>query len=419
MRSSLKHIIFRISKEGVFYNSSEYIAWEKTNFPHVNSFKLKDREDIYWKLKMVDFNRELKLLSIQVIDFNPKEYQVFEEQAPKTKVEALHFLPMDWNELQDCFTSYVSNDFDSLKRTQSNWVKHNYKPKIIFEDGIKKFDFTDEVVEFKFSYPILKLQFKAGYIQFEQKIESFREPLMIRIFNAYIIPEFDFIKPYFAKVLGKKKIEVTGNVKIEERALLISAYSKDIVLINQTTISNIKRLNLEEKIKRPNIQVIDKSLFTSDDYFEDYELNLGNTSKKSDYDLLMDLLEIKSIRNTKQLNYLAGKLHSESAKLRFTLSPEFGFLFYVKGEQLHHFIWELLDSNATYLWSMENSIHLEAAFLMIESKINFIRNHSRSKYIQQEPDQEVIFNKIIHEHANSSLIDGFPKWREKLNEKLI
>ena len=76
---------------------------------------------------------------------------------------------------------------------------------------------------------------------------------------------------------------------------------------------------------------------------------------QNENDVLNLLVEKGKIRNWRNLEYLSADKQSENYKFKFTLHPEFGFLFLVEGEKYLHFIWELRNSNATYLWSIEKS----------------------------------------------------------------
>ncbi|MEY3249546.1 MAG: hypothetical protein RL742_1589, partial [Bacteroidota bacterium] len=129
-------------------------------------------------------------------------------------------------------------------------------------------------------------------------------------------------------------------------------------------------------------------------------------------------------RNRQQLIYLSGAKQSKNEKIRFTLAPNFGFLFLVEGEQYNHFVWELLNSHATYIWSIGKTRQdLKLQYQRIEQAINTIRNSSRSAYKnayrQQQTDQDLAFNYLQHQHAESALVDGFPKWKHQLNALLV
>lgn len=150
----------------------------------------------------------------------------------------------------------------------------------------------------------------------------------------------------------------------------------------------------------------------------------GNVFNQTEKDILNFFLEKKGVRNKKQLAYLSGKKQSENHKLRYTLNPNFGFLFLVEGEKNNHFIWELLNSNATYIWSIEKSEReVELQFKRIEDIVNTVRTSGRenykSAYRNNHQDNDLVFRVISHENIDSNLIDEFPKWKNKLNEQLI
>jgi hypothetical protein len=261
-----------------------------------------------------------------------------------------------------------------------------------------------------------------GYIELQKKIKGFPKKVTIHLKNDNIIPEFDHVKPFFAKALGKRKIEVSGYMEIDEKgAIAVRCQSKEVNQINEELISAVKRLQLKKSIFSPQVVTIDKSLFTPEEYFEGLEEeHLGNSLRQSDKDLLEEMLQFEEIRNRSQLLYLSGKLQSPNTGLRFTLSPQFGFLFYVEGEEMDHFIWELLNTNATYIWSIDKKdFSLEDKFKQVERQVNFIKDHGRRLYLRSEKPTDLTFSKINHENSKAGVIDGFPKWKKKVNEKLV
>ena len=421
MSNRVKHIIVKLSKEGIYYNPNQYITWENTNFPAKKSFLIRARFDVYWKVKLLAFDSVDNVLELEVVDFDFGASKEFDNQKAKKPIRRFHFSPMNWQELQACFSYFESVEFEHLKaKTGTEPVKNlKEKVKIISKKGLRRFSFDEEIIDINFKVPILKLSFKLGYVEFTKKISEINEPITFKISNQFLIPEFDLIKPYFSKVLGTRKIRVKGKIEKSENGININCHSSEIKSINEQLISTVQRLSIEKKIKKPLITAVDKSIFTADEYFDDYEISKGNKIRKSDQELLAEILDIKGVRNRKQLLYLSGKLQSKNTKLKFTLSPDFGFLFCVEGKEFKHFIWELLNTNATYIWSVAKSIPLKQAFLMVETQINHIRDHGRMRYLQFERDDALLFSKIIHKNANSVLIDAFPLWRTRLNEKLI
>lgn len=268
----------------------------------------------------------------------------------------------------------------------------------------------------------MKTKFKMGCVEIEKRIKEINDTVTIVLLNSHIIPEFDHIKPYFSKILGKKKIEVTGYVEVDENdKIKVNCESKEINLIDEESITSVKALHLKKSILSPKPIVVDKSLFSPEEFFNsEKDEVLGNISGKNDNEILQAILELGGIRNRKQLIYLSGKLQSKNTTLKFTLSPKFGFLFFVEGEEMDHFLWELLNSHATYIWSIaKDAMATEEKFRTLEREINFIRENGRRIYLNSEKKSDFIFSKVNHESSKTGVVDGFPKWKMRVNEKLI
>jgi len=101
----------------------------------------------------------------------------------------------------------------------------------------------------------------------------------------------------------------------------------------------------------------------------------------------------------RQLAYLAGTKQSQNHKLRYTLNPNFGFLFLIEGAKNKHFVWELLNSHATYIWSIDKSVkEIKLQFKRVESIINMIRTSGRGNYKRafrnNHQDNDLVFRVI-------------------------
>lgn len=410
MTKPARHIILQLTNEGVRYNPSGLIPWEKTNFPPKPNFAFKSFYDIFWRVEMLTFDRSTGQLSVKPVQYSVNDPAPFSAQQPKHPIRQLHFEAINWEELKKDLSFYAPQDFDHLIIKKIIDTKTKKKQ---LEEG-----FSQLQVDFRF--PLKKLRFKLGYVELDKKIKGLPEPVSIQLFNDTLLPEFEHIKPYFAKVFGKKTISVKGKLTLhEDGAIDAHCFSKEIAEINEKMLSTIRQLKIKEVIKKPPVIPLDKSLFTNEDFFEGLnEEELGNTLRTNEKDLLKDILELKGIRNKRQLEYLSGKLQAEDEPIRFTLNPNFGFLFFAKGEKMYHFIWELLDSHATYVWSIDqNRYGKKKLFEKIDELINFIRNHGRIEYLHNRDRDEFVFSKVIHD--NSQVVDGFPKWRVRINEKIV
>lgn len=348
---------------------------------------------------MVKFNKDKKKLFVEVVDFEGAHNSIFSSQSPKYEIKHLDFDQVSIYKLERLI---LYGELDTLDIIETNLD-----------------DSEDLRIIFDFNQPLSKITFKAGFIETTKSIKGFSRQLLVKIVNPSILPEYDYIKPYFAKVFGKKTITIRAHIGDKNDRSTYQFYSPEIASINDELINGIKRLELSDKIKKPKITDTDKSLFTADEYFDGFEAEKGNRVKKSEIELLTEILELKGIRNAKQLQYIAAQIHNTEHRLHFTLTPDFGFLFYYSGIEMHHYIWELLDSNATYIWSLEKALSLDHFFDLVQQEINFIRRNGRRMYLSYKDQSDIFFSKVNHSHANSSVVDGFPKWCALLNEKLV
>lgn len=142
---------------------------------------------------------------------------------------------------------------------------------------------------------------------------------------------------------------------IDNQLSEFSATSKDIDRIDQNLIEGVKVQRTLEITKCIRPRDLDKALFTSDDLYSLDRTNdlEGNIFKQTEKDILNLLIEKSDVRNKRELTYLSGSMQSLNYRIRFTNHPNFGFIFLTEGELNNHFIWELLNSHATYVWTIE------------------------------------------------------------------
>ena len=259
-------------------------------------------------------------------------------------------------------------------------------------------------------------------VGFTKYIKRFDKSIEFKIFNDNILPEFDNIKYWFSKKLKTKKIKVKAVFKNENE---FEATSEEIEKINSDLIEGVKLQRTLEitQTYRPN--EVDKALFTADDIFllDDENDLQGNIFKQSENDILDFLIEKINVRNKRELTYLSGKKHSIKYRIRFTNHPNFGFIFLVEGELNNHFIWELLNTNATYIWTIEKEkTTIDLQYKRIEMTINTILNIKREPYKRafksKTVDTDLIFNVVNHKDKESDFIDGFPRWKQRINDLL-
>jgi hypothetical protein len=263
-------------------------------------------------------------------------------------------------------------------------------------------------------------------VAFDKNIPELKQLLRFKVDNDFLLPEFEYIKSYFVKALGARKFDVNATIFLEHgKPVETSASSALIRKIDENLIDSIKNIRTNNIFKAPFKGNIDKSLFTAEEIFGEFGPDeAGNVFSQSEEEMLRQILEKYKVRNRKQLEFLAGVKQAAGSRLKFTLNPYFGFLFTVEGEKMNHFIWELLNSHATYVWSLDKGDGAMARqYRRVEDAINQVRNCGRDNYKQawhtSHIDQDLLFHVIHHDDAGSPMIDGFVKWRHRLGEVML
>lgn len=421
-------IIIKVCNDRIYFNPRLSIPIQHTNIPY-DYMTFRTHEDIFWKVEILDYKADYRWLKVSVKEYSTSDIANFDKQEPNKPVDELIFDPVDWLKLEPLLTHYQRSrltEFLSDKypypfsrgeeRTHMpvrNSQQLDYKPisRIITEDFW--IYFTDA-------------HFMLGYVTFEKKIKKVGKAVAFKIPNEHILAEFDNIKGWFAKKLKTKRFKVDVSIKLVDNEVIeTKATSKHIEQITPELIDSVKYQRTFALTKEPRSSNPDKSLFTADEIFTQIDTGdiEGNVFNQSEEDILNFFLKESNIRNKKQLEYLAGKKQSENYKLRYTLHPNFGFLFMIEGAENNHFVWELLNSHATYIWSIEKEAqNIELQFERIDTIINNVRTMHRERYKRayrkNNQDNDLVFRVIRHESIGSKMENDFPKWKSRLNEQM-
>jgi len=409
-------IIIMFYNERVYFNWDLFVPFENTNIP-LEYMTYPRQRQIFSKVEMLNYNSENQSLSVSVIRSGLTDITGFNNQTPKRVIEKLLFQNFESNNFEPFLEKsnehvQAANHFN-FNQIDSSPIQIEDKPNIITIKEVFRVNFNDS-------------HFILGYVTFNRYIKQLDRIVDFKIANENILAEFDNIKLWFAKVLKIKKIKVTATIVLTENGISKThALSEDIDEITPELIESVKYERTYSLSKATGIAGFDKLLFTTEDIFA--QLNYGdiegNVFNQSDEDILNFFVQEKNIRNKKQLEYLAGKKQSENQKLRYTLNPDFGFLFMIEGTKYNHYVWELLNSNATYLWRIEkNDNEIELQFERIEAEVNKVRTFKRANYKKayknDHQDTDIGFLLISHEDIISNPADNFSKWKIKLNEQL-
>lgn len=429
-------IIVRVTNDGFYLNPHLLIPIDQTNIPKEH-LRFTDNADLYWMVEMLGFDSSQNSLKLKVSNYSSDEKNAFKKQVPKKPVKRLLFEKFDWALLEPQLYSYTKSrllpilfniDASLLTKGEAEQKPKTEEVPKFFEIKPSPMRRNPEVRSLRigFSVYLKDVHFKLGYVTFSKRIKEVGEEVDFKIPNDHILPEFDLIKSWFSKILKTKKISVSAKLTFTGWKLTdVQARSEQIEQITPDLIDGVKHQRTLELMKVPRILTPDKSLFSTDELFDSFDADdtLGNVFRQSDDDILKLFMDMPNVRNKKQLAYLAGKMQSDKQKIRFTLNPNFGFLFFIEGEENNHFVWELLNSHATYVWSIDKSkSEIELQYRRIEDTISSIRANGRETYKHayrnNHLDNDLVFRPINHEDASSNVVDPFPRWKSKLNEQL-
>ena len=429
MKSST--VILRLHLGRIWFNEHLYIEAGHSNlsFAEINFNRVKDT---FWLVEQLAFDKDTHTLEVKVVDYFLREISPFSDQNPKAEIKAIHFTNLSDTGSLKVALRYYSTEMNHLDKAlvegyQEIMEKPAPEPEKIVKKNLLLRTYPEkDKLEVNFEVWFKDAEFKLGYVAFDKNIPELKQMLRFKISNDFLLPEFEFIKSYFVKALGTRKFEVKATVFLEHgKAVETRATSSQIKKIDENLIDSIKNIRTNYLVKTPFKVNVDRSLFTADEVFGEFNQDeMGNVFSQSEEEILRRILKKANVRNRRQLEFLAGVKQAAGSRLKFTLHPYFGFLFTVEGEKMHHFIWELLNSHATYIWSLDKGDDaLARQYRRVEDAINQVRNSGRDEYKQawrsSHIDQDLVFHVIHHEDASSPMIDGFVKWRHRVGELLI
>jgi hypothetical protein len=400
--------IILIDTRGIALTPGKHLTWSDTNLPAAD-FTVQPRSTFPWKVLLKSYNRDRQHLVVKVTDYYPADADVFAGQQLKQPVRSLEFEPLDWYYLAGFLAAYK---------------KAALQPFIADSQEIYLPDQSERHYRYQLRVHFKEMRFMPGAVCFTADLPALSEPVEIEVDNPHIVPEFEFIRSYFANALGRKKLEVRVDLTLcGDRIQHLSGHSRQIEAIDEKMVSTLKNTRVLGLRKPPKVIVVDKHLFNADEIFDQYydepDPNLFHQNAR---DIIRDLTAQGVVRNRKQLEYLAGRKQRSDQKILMTLAPHFGFMFIVSGQQENHFIWELINSHATYVWSFPRSRSFEFQLKKVEQIIGMIREQGRDQY-KSDYQTDIAslpyrFNTVVHRHAGSGITDPFPGWKHQLEELL-
>jgi superfamily II DNA or RNA helicase len=312
-------------------------------------------------------------------------------------------------------TIYDYRDFkiqylEVLFQKRNIYYKKLYAEGILFEREVERGPESHETIA---GVPLDHLLFKFGVVAFRYKVAQIATEAEFEVENKEMRPEFEVLKPYFAKFLKVKSIRVNISYRIEfDKIKSYIAFSEDLDKINRELVEAVKfrfvTRNLIGKIPDDR----------SENLLDIQQLQEGepdNGLYKSGEELIDEILKMKDVKHYEQLRYLAEKHDRSVLRVRFVLLP-FSFVFLLTGEQQYHIVWETLDTEeATYVWSVtKHKPTLKSKLKEIDQDLGFIRSNGRQAFIEKPRED---FSRIIHDYTDVK--KGFILWKDQLQSRLV
>lgn len=268
-------------------------------------------------------------------------------------------------------------------------------------------------IEQKMLVPIEELDFRYGAIAFVFNDPKLKHKLEFEIEHDYIRPEFEVLKPYFAKLAGSDKVEVDVFAEVEAGEVVAQTASCPVLeKINREAIEGVKFNYIEALISGGKLSK--ETGEQEADYRKAEEENLEQLFASGE-GVLEAVLKNKDVKHYRQLKYLAGKHEGALQKLRFMLHP-FAFMFFLSGDKQYHVVLETLNTEeATYVWHLEcRQQELPQHLIKVDRDLAVIRNRGRQAFLAEAPKS---FSRIIHNYSDER--KGFILWRDMLEEQLF
>lgn len=434
-----KTIALLLDNNFIYVNGIVRLTYEQSNLPKQH-FRFNTHLIPGLIVEQVSYDMESETLKVRVIDYSPSDdYEVCQEEL-KYSISRIEFEKMDWNKFSPLISSYTlskmrgiflnaSNaypyvsaaDTNELQTQGVNWntnYLNNKAPNLSFQKNRTP---VVEQIQTSVKVKFEEATFRDGYLTFNAKVKDFNALREFSVENEKLRAEFENIKPWFVKRIGKTFI-VTINLKVVDGLIEdATAFSEDISAINAEMIESINTQRVLKLVKTVRFNNDDKSVFNHDEIFGILnEGEVGNVFNSS-ADNILEILIINGLaKNHRQLEYLSRDKHSLDEKLRFTLKPHFGFLFKVETPSKQYFIWELLNSHATYVW--EKDVSDTTFYQFVEGEISFIKANGREEYRRHYKDllsNDFKFYVVEHEGADLTDDERFQAWKNKLEGSIL
>lgn len=389
MNTTNTNIILSIQEGEIFYTSTKSIPVNKINLDNPDEFI----SGVKWNAEVVKIDRDKGILSVKVLGEETSTLTIPDEQGILFEGVSIKKINV---------TSINTGLFLLSKKIKPKLIsKQKQPPKI-------------EPTKYSFKIKLVDIEFNDGFFKIKKHIvEHLKMKQDIHIHNSAIKKEFDAVKEYFSKKLGKSKVKINlefTDFPNKEHTVK----SKDLEAINESFINSFYNDYLNNRVSssdgRTGVFPLDELLSSENDngakvqvYTEPIEQTFENI--------------IANKKHYKHLRFLSQKHKKDLMRLRYTSLKAFSFFFLLEGADSFFFVWETLDTEeATYTWrlSPKNKESIKDGLLLLDETIKEIQEIGRNSYLNKEPEY---FLRISHSYSDGE--KGFKKWKNEVEELLI
>jgi hypothetical protein len=413
-------------------NNKQPIPYVRTNLPK-EGFTFRSVRPVYWKVEVsAKEDGNGSLVDAKVLDYNPEDISSFNTQRLKGKIQLLRFETIDYDLFIEQVVHYDPKKLGGLFLRNSGKKADEARPanndQESPDDANSVFSMYKRARKRKLHGGPVEREYEVktrinfndativdGGISCSAYIDERGHDLKILIENVHLRKEFDEIKEYLCKKLGKKTFLVNIFIKEADFEIVeIGIDSPEINEINESFFKTIKYRQIQSLTKELHKE---KALHSLNELLARSQEVGGNVFGFSINDVIRIVTKEFTHRNSHQLRYLST-IHHVDEIVSLTLKPYFGFVFYCFQNNHHFYIWELLDSHATYVWSFSGVQYVRArAYDKIELAINEIQFQGRNFYKAEfdKRNNDFTFKAIEHTFEDTKEELDFETWKKNLH----
>ena len=398
----LKSILIKVEHSKFYLTRTLSVEVKNTNLPHTE-FNFRER-GFFMEVQLLSFDKPSKNLAIDILEYNlppnDERHTAWKNQNPKDEILELTIVHIKWKLFEPCLSYYSSKVIDLIPTN----------PKFAEKKRFPTFNISDKI-------SINRITIATGYFHYSKHFKWDDNRIVVTVQYPFLFKELDLVKQFFHRILKKKTLDIDLTLKNENGNIqIVKAECEDIKKINADSIKVIKSIQFKNWKKNMAPDSIEGAFFKPNE--ENIISDFGNVDD-FEKELLFHILENEKIRNREQLQYLS-KISSTQSQLHITLEPQFGFVFIFEGKEMTHCIWELINSHATYVWSINTPQFSPKELNILSQEITKIIEMGREDYrLTFENTENLFFHPIHHKSKNNPMSDHFGKWRLEIEKLLI